>query len=102
RERLSRRHFAELSAEYLHANMRSLLIFSIFMPTVQLMAAIGTAALLWWGGQGVLAGWASLGMLTAFVLYTERAFQPIRNLAERYTILQAAMASAERILGVLD
>jgi ATP-binding cassette subfamily B protein len=102
REQLSRRHFAGLSAEYVHANMRSLLIFSIFLPTVQLMSAIGTAALLWWGGQGVLAGWASIGMLTAFVLYTERAFQPIRNLAERYTVLQAAMASAERVFGVLD
>jgi ATP-binding cassette subfamily B protein len=102
RERLSRRHFASLSAEYVHANIRSLLIFSIFLPTVQLMSAIGTAALLWWGGQGVLAGWASLGMLTAFVLYTERAFQPIRNLAERYTVLQAAMAAAERFFGVLD
>jgi ATP-binding cassette, subfamily B, multidrug efflux pump len=102
RERLSKGHFAGLSAEYVHANMQSLLIFAIFMPTVQLMAAIGTAALLYWGGQGVLAGWASIGMLTAFVLYTERAFQPIRNLAERYTVLQAAMASAERVFGVLD
>ncbi|GAB4449458.1 MAG: ABC transporter ATP-binding protein [Chloroflexi bacterium OHK40] len=102
REAHSRAAFAGLSSEYVDANMRSLLIFSIFMPTVQVMAAIGTAALLWWGGQGVLAGWATLGTLTAFVLYTERAFQPIRNLAERYTILQAAMASAERIFGVLD
>ncbi len=102
REARSRTQFAELSDDYVQANMRSLLIFSIFMPTVQLMAAIGTAALLWGGGQGVLAGWASLGMLAAFVQYTTRAFEPIRNLAERYTILQAAMASAERIFGVLD
>jgi ATP-binding cassette subfamily B protein len=102
RERDSRRHFATLSETYVEANTRSLLAFAIFMPTVQLMAAIGTAGLLWWGGQGVLAGWASLGTLTAFVLYIERAFQPIRNLAERYTILQAAMASAERVFGVLD
>lgn len=102
RERASQRHFAELSEAYVTANVRSLLIFAVFMPTVQVMAAISTAALLWWGGQGVLAGWATLGMLTAFVLYTERAFQPIRNLAERYTILQAAMASAERVFGVLD
>lgn len=102
RERDSKRHFAELSDAYVEANIRSLLVFALFIPTVQVMAAIGTAALLWWGGQGVLAGWASIGMLTAFVLYTERAFQPIRNLAERYTILQAAMASAERVFGVLD
>lgn len=102
RERDSRRHFADLSDTYVEANMRSLLVFAVFIPTVQVMSAIGTAALLWWGGQGVMAGWATLGMLAAFVLYTERAFQPIRNLAERYTILQAAMASAERVFGVLD
>lgn len=102
REARSRAHFAELSEAYVQANVRSVTIFAIFMPTVQLMAAIGTAALLWGGGQGVLAGWASLGTLAAFVQYTTRAFEPIRNLAERYTILQAAMASAERIFGVLD
>lgn len=102
RETASKLTFSQLSQEYLSANMRSMLIFAIFMPTVQLMAAIGTALLLWGGGQGVLAGWASLGMLAAFVQYTERAFMPIRNLAERYTVLQAAMASAERIFDVLD
>ncbi len=102
REAQSRTHFAALSAEYLEANLGALRIFATFMPMVQLMAAIGTAALLWWGGQGVLAGWASLGMLVAFVQYTQRAFEPIRNLAERYTILQAAMAAAERIVQILD
>ncbi|NTV66021.1 MAG: ABC transporter ATP-binding protein, partial [Oscillochloris sp.] len=102
REAPSQAHFSELSGDYLQANLRALLIFAIFIPSVGLMAAIGTAAVLYGGGQGVLAGWASLGMLAAFVQYTERAFQPIRNLAERYTILQAAMAAAERIFGVLD
>jgi len=102
REARSQDYFAKLSADYLQANMRSVLNFAIFMPTVQLMAAIATAALLWGGGVGVLGGWASLGMLIAFVQYTQRAFEPIRNLAERYTILQAAMASAERIVGLID
>ncbi len=102
REARSRATFGEYSEEYVAANMRSILIFSIFMPSVSLLAAVATGALLYWGGQGVLAGWASLGMLVAFVQYTERAFQPIRNLAERYTVLQAAMASAERVFGVLD
>ncbi|NJN15705.1 MAG: ABC transporter ATP-binding protein [Oscillochloris sp.] len=102
REPTSKRRFSDFSDSYLQANMHSVLIFSLFLPSVQLMAAIATAALLYGGGQGVLAGWASLGMLVAFVQYTERAFQPIRSLAERYTILQAAMASAERIFGVLD
>ena len=102
REAHSQAHFTHLSADYLQANVRSVLNFAIFMPTVQLMAAIATAALLWGGGVGVLGGWASLGMLIAFIQYTQRAFEPIRNLAERYTILQAAMASAERIIGVID
>lgn len=102
REQQSQARFQGLSHDYVAANMRSLTIFAIFMPAVGLMAAIATAALLYGGGQGVLADWASLGMLVAFVQYTERAFQPIRNLAERYTILQAAMASAERVFRVLD
>jgi len=102
REGVSRARFADLSEQYLKANMRSVLIFALFMPSVQIMAAVATAALLYGGGQGVLAGWASLGTLAAFVQYTTRAFEPIRNLAERYTVLQAAMASAERIFGVLD
>jgi ATP-binding cassette subfamily B protein len=102
REDQSQARFAVLSKDYVEANMRSIVIFAIFMPIVSLMLAIATTLLLYWGGQGVLADWATLGMLVAFVQYTERAFQPIRNLAERYTILQAAMASAERIFGVLD
>jgi ATP-binding cassette, subfamily B, multidrug efflux pump len=102
REQRSRTTFANLSEEYVAANIRSLLIFSVFLPSVSLLAAIATGALLYWGGQGVLAGWASLGTLVSFVQLTERAFQPIRNLAERYTVLQAAMASAERVFGVLD
>ncbi|MCG8352874.1 MAG: ABC transporter ATP-binding protein/permease [Chloroflexales bacterium] len=102
RENQSQARFAVLSQDYVNANLRSIVIFAIFMPIVSLMLAIATALLLYWGGQGVLADWTTLGMLVAFVQYTERAFQPIRNLAERYTILQAAMASAERIFGVLD
>lgn len=101
-EARSRAAFARLSDDYMQANIRSVLIFAIFIPSVNLLAAIGTAALLWGGGNGVLAGWASLGMLVAFIQYLERAFQPIRNLAERYTVLQSAMASAERIFAVLD
>lgn len=101
-EAQSRARFGEFSQSYFAANMRALLIFSVFFPMASILAAVATAALLYGGGQGVLAGWATLGMLVAFVQYTERAFQPIRNLAERYTILQAAMAAAERIFDVLD
>jgi ATP-binding cassette subfamily B protein len=79
-----------------------LLTFALFFPTVGLLLAIGTSLVLYWGGQGVLAGWASIGMLVAFIQYLEQAFRPIRNLAEKYGILQSAMASAERVFRVLD
>ncbi len=74
----------------------------MFFPTVGFLSALGTALLLYWGGRGVLAGWATLGMLVAFTQYLEQAFRPIRDLAEKYSILQSAMASSERIFGVLD
>jgi ATP-binding cassette subfamily B protein len=94
--------FVGLNGDYLQANQRSLVAFSLFFPSVGFLAALGTALVLYGGGQGVLAGWATIGMLVAFVQYTDRAFQPIRDLAEKYNVLQSAMASAERVFGVLD
>ena len=101
-ERRAETRFEELNHDYRSANLRSLLAFSLFFPAVGLLMAIGTAVLLYWGGRGVLAGWATLGMLIAFIQYLDQAFRPIRDLAEKYNILQSAMASAERVFGVLD
>lgn len=102
REPVSEKRFDEYNTDYRAANLQSLLTFALFFPTVGLLLAIGTALVLYWGGRGVLAGWASIGMLVAFVQYVEQAFRPIRNLAEKYGILQSAMASSERVFGVLD
>ena len=102
REQRAAARFDELNQSYRAASIQSLVAFSLFFPTISFLASLATALLLYWGGRGVLAGWATLGMLVAFVQYTERAFQPIRNLAEKYNLLQAAMVSAERVFGVLD
>lgn len=102
REQRAFERFDDLNIEYRKANLRSLMAFSLFFPTISFLSALALALLLYWGGRGVLAGWATVGMLVAFVQYTERAFQPIRNLAEKYNILQAAMAAAERMFGILD
>lgn len=102
RERRAFDHFDELNVNYRSANMQSLMAFALFFPTISFLSALALALLLFWGGRGVLTGWATVGMVVAFVQYTERAFQPIRNLAEKYNLLQAAMASSERIFGVLD
>ena len=102
REHASEERFVEYNRDYRTANLQSLMAFALFFPTVGILMSVGTALLLYWGGSGVLAGWASLGMLVAFIQYLEQAFRPIRNLAEKYGILQSAMASAERMFGVLD
>ena len=102
RERRAFERFDELSVDYRKANLQSLMAFSLFFPTIGFLSSLALALILYWGGRGVLDGWATLGMLVAFVQYTERAFQPIRNLAEKYNILQAAMAAAERTFGILD
>src|ERR671933_492908 len=101
-ERRAETRFDELNRDYLGASLKSLLAFALFFPTISFLSSLGLALLLYWGGRGVLAGWASLGMLVAFIQYLDRAFQPIRDVAEKYNVLQSAMASSERLFGVLD
>ncbi|HJZ49830.1 MAG TPA: ABC transporter ATP-binding protein [Roseiflexaceae bacterium] len=102
REDRSRLRFDELSTDYRAAQFRSLLAFSIFFPTVSFLSVAATALLLNLGGQIVLGGLATIGMLVAFIQYTDQAFGPIRQIADNYNTLQSAMASSERIFRILD
>jgi ATP-binding cassette subfamily B protein len=102
REERSRMRFDELSRDYRTAQFKSLLAFSIFFPTISFLAVLASALLLNLGGQLVLSGLATIGMLVAFIQYTDQAFAPIRNMAENYNTLQSAMASSERIFRILD
>jgi ATP-binding cassette, subfamily B, multidrug efflux pump len=102
REDRSRLRFEELSNEYRTAQFRSLLAFSIFFPTVSFLSIVASALLLNLGGQAVLGGLATIGMLVAFIQYTDQAFGPIRQIADNYNTLQSAMASSERIFRILD
>src|SRR5436305_15022986 len=101
REERSRIRFEELSQDYRAAQLRSLMTFAIFFPTVSFLATAASALLLNLGGQAVLGSLATIGMLIAFLQYTDLAFQPIRQLAENYNTPQSAMASSERILRIL-
>lgn len=74
---------------------------AVFLSVLEILAALGLAVLLYGGGQGVLAGWATLGMLVAFVQYTERAFQPILRLSEQYNAVQIGLGAAERVQDLL-
>lgn len=75
---------------------------ALFLAVQEILAAVGLASVLYAGGQGVLAGWASLGVLVAFVQYTERAFQPVLRLGEQYNAVQIALGAAERVQRLLN
>jgi len=73
-----------------------------FYPSVELLSSIALALIIWYGGGSVIQEAISLGVLIAFIQYTEMFFRPIRDLAEKYNIIQSAMASSERVFGLLD
>ena len=84
------------------ANMRILFWYAVFEPLVIVFGAVTTALIIWYGGGRAVEGAVTLGTLVAFLRYTQQIYWPIQELTNRYTTLQAAMASAERIFGVLD
>jgi ATP-binding cassette, subfamily B, multidrug efflux pump len=105
RERIMFDQFDDLNAKYLQANLRSIFAYSIFSPTVAFFGSLSAALLLWVGGHGIVSHWGAaftFGGLVAAMQYTDRAFQPIRDLADKFNILQSAMAAQERIFGLLD
>lgn len=102
RERRKYDEFDDLNKEYLGANLDALKIFAFFFPVVSFLSVLALAGLLAVGSGGVLGGTVEIGVLFAMFQYTDRAFQPIRDLAEKYNIMQAAMAAAERVFMLVD
>jgi ATP-binding cassette subfamily B multidrug efflux pump len=96
------RKFTEINREHLNANLQSIAYYAIFYPVLELIGALATALVVWYGGVKVFEGALTLGALVAFVQYSDRFFRPISDLSEKYTILQSAMASSERIFKLLD
>jgi ATP-binding cassette subfamily B protein len=94
--------FHKLNHDNYLAGMRQIHVLAVFMPIIELLGVIAVALVIFYGGSRVLNGALSLGTLVAFISYIRMFFRPIRDLAEKYNILQNAMASAERILLILD
>ena len=84
------------------AHLASVFFYAVFYPAVEVLGALAVAAIIWFGGAWTLQGSLELGSLVAFVLYSQRFFRPISDLSEKFNILQAAMASSERIFALLD
>jgi ATP-binding cassette subfamily B protein len=102
REESSAGRFADLNRDHLEAHLRSITIYAVFFPVVEVLTAVAMALLLWYGGLRVLDGTLTVGILAAFIQYTRRFFQPLQDLSEKFNLLQSAMASSERVFGLLD
>ena len=102
REKRSLEDFDRLNDDYLRANLRSVALFAVFMPLMSFVGSLTFALILWVGGGRVVQEALTLGTLVLFLQLADRLYQPIRDLSEKYNILQAAMAASERIFGILD
>jgi ABC-type multidrug transport system fused ATPase/permease subunit len=102
REKENSGRFQKINEGYYLANMRQISIYAFFVPLVEILSSGATGLLLWYGGGKVIQEAITLGVLVAFLSYIRMLFQPIRDLSEKYSILQSAMASLERIFLLLD
>ena len=100
-ERSSREH-SELTGEYLQRSFGQIRVFGVFMPLTELMSSAAIALIVWYGGGEVVRSRLTIGELAAFLSYMRLFFQPLRELSQKYSIVQSAMASAERIFQTLD
>ncbi|MET0691631.1 MAG: ABC transporter ATP-binding protein [Candidatus Binatia bacterium] len=96
------RRFQEVNLSYRDVLLRSIRYNAVFFPVIEIFSALSIGLLLWYGGQQILSNAVQAGVIVAFIQYIQRMYQPIRDLAEKYNIMQAAMASAERIFALLD
>ena len=94
--------FTRLDADHRDINIRGIFYYAVFYPAVELLTSLGIALLLVFGGLWSTQGTVSLGVLVAFLQYVQRFYRPITDLAENYNVLQASLAAAERLRGLLD
>ncbi|MEJ2539270.1 MAG: ABC transporter ATP-binding protein [Gemmatimonadota bacterium] len=102
REAADRAREDELEQDYLEAHLRSITYYALFFPVIELFTSIALALIIWSGGERILAGTVTVGIVAAFLQYARRFFRPIQDLSEKYNLLQGAMASSERIFKLLD
>ena len=95
-------HFARLNEAHLESQLRSITVYALYFPVIELLTTLALASLLVTAGGEAMGGARSVGTVAAFLQLVRRFFQPLQDLSEKYNILQAAMAAAERIFDLLD
>lgn len=94
--------FSAKNEKLYDAHIMSVMAYAVFFPAIELLSSVAIALILAYGGHGVIEGTMTFGALVAFIQYAQRFYRPISDLSEKYNILQSAMASSERIFGLLD
>ncbi len=102
REALNFQRFDEIDRKHRDANVESIFYYSVFYPAVEAVSSLAAALIIWYGGLRHLSDALTIGSLVAFLQYSQRFFRPISDMSEKFNILQAAMASSERIFKLLD
>ena len=102
REKENSGHFGDLNLSYFEANVETARLAAIYFPGVDFMGSLASALVVGVGGWFVLGDTLSAGVLVAFLLYVDRLFEPMREMAERYNLFQATMAASERVFGLID
>ena len=101
-ERRAFDRFDDINRRHRDANIDSILFYAVFYPAIEIIGALAAALIIWFGGRWSLQGTLTIGSLVAFLLYSGRFFRPISDMSEKFNVLQAAMASSERIFRLLD
>jgi len=95
-------NFSNINSVYMNAHIKSIFYYALFFPVVEIINSLAVALIIWYGGGKVIQSQITIGVLFAFIQFTEMFFRPIRDLSEKYNILQTALASSERIFKLLD
>lgn len=102
REARAATEFSRHNRDHRDAHVRGIFYYAVYYPGIELLTAAGLGLVLWVGGGQTVRGALSVGALVAFLQYAQRFYQPLADLSEKYNVLQAAMASSERIFALLD
>jgi len=102
REEKEHARFRKINSAHREAHVETIFYFAIFWPAVEVLSSLAMALVIWYGGGRALMGQVTFGILLAFVQYVRQFFRPIQGLSQKFNTLQSALASSERIFGVLD
>jgi ATP-binding cassette subfamily B multidrug efflux pump len=102
REKKEAEEFEDINRAHQDANIHSVFYYALFYPSVDFISSLAVALIIWYAGGEILAGLMTVGTMISFIQYTEMFFRPIRDLSEKYNVMQTAMASSERIFKLLD